>query len=69
MLPRYVAYASISVHDPHSDYAVQMQAVCRAKHSEFVKAVERLQKDQRDWFVKHVFNPEGCHALALREAE
>ena len=69
MLPRYIAYASISVQDPHSDYAVQMQAVCRAKHSEFVKAVEGLQTDQRDWFVKHVFNPEGCHALALPEAE
>jgi hypothetical protein len=69
MLPRYIAYASISVQDPHSDYAVQMQAVCRAKHSEFVKAVEGLQTDRRDWFVKHVFNPEGCHALALPEGE
>jgi hypothetical protein len=69
MLPKYVAYASTSVHDPHSDYAVQMQTVCRAKHAEFVKAVEGLPTDQRDWFVKHVFNPDGCHALALPEAE
>ena len=69
MLPKYVAYASTSVQDPHSDYAVQMQKVCRGKHAEFVKAVERLPTDQRDWFVNHVLNPEGCHALALPEAE
>jgi hypothetical protein len=69
MLPKYVAYASTSVHDPHSDYAVQMQAICRGKHAEFVKAVEGLPTDQRDWFVKHILNPDGCHALALPEAE
>ena len=68
-LPGYIAYAPTSVHDPHSDYAVQMESVCRAKHSEFVKAVEGLPTDQRDWFVKHVLNPDGCHALALPEAE
>jgi len=68
-LPEYVAYAPTSVQDPHSDYAVQMQTVCRGKHAEFVKAVEGLPTDQRDWFVKHVLNPAGCHALALPEAE
>ena len=68
-LPGYVAYASTSVRDPHSDYAVQMQTVCRGKHAEFVKTVEGLPTDQRDWFVKHVLNPDGCHALALPEAE
>jgi hypothetical protein len=68
-LPGYVAYAPTSVQDPHSDYAVQMQSVCRAKHPEFVKAVEGLPTDKRDWFVKHVLNPDRCHALALPEAE
>jgi hypothetical protein len=68
-LPEYVAYAPTSVQDPHSDYAVQMQTVCRGKHAEFVKTVEGLPTDQRDWFVKHVLNPDGCHALALPEAE
>jgi hypothetical protein len=68
-LPDYVAYAATSVRDPHSDYAVQMQAVCRSKHSDFVKAVRGLPADQRDWFVKHIFNPDGCHALAQPEAE
>lgn len=68
-LPTYVAYASTSVQDPHSDYAVQMETVCRARHSEFAKAVEGLAADKRDWFVKHVLNPESCHALAVPEAE
>lgn len=68
-LPSYVSYAPTSVQDPHSDYAVQMQTVCRAKHPSFVKAVEELPADKRDWFVKHVLNPDGCHALALPEAE
>jgi hypothetical protein len=68
-LPSYVSYASTSVQDPHSDYAVQMQTVCRAKHPEFVKAVEGLPTDKREWFVGHVLNPEDCHALALPEAE
>jgi hypothetical protein len=68
-LPGYVAYAATSVHDPHSDYAVRMQTVCRAKHAEFLKAVEGLPTDQRNWFVNHVLNPDGCHVLALPEAE
>lgn len=68
-LPGYVSYASTSVRDPHSDYAVRMQTVCRAKHAEFVKAVEGLSTDKKDWFVRHVLNPEGCRALALPEAE
>ena len=69
MLPVYVAYALTSIQDPHSDYAVQMQTVCRVKHPEFVKSVEELPSDKKDWFIKHVLNPEGCHVLALPEAE
>lgn len=68
-LPNYVAYAPTSVQDPHSDYAVQMESVCRAKHLEFVSAVGGLPTDKKEWFVKHILNPEGCHALALPEAE
>jgi hypothetical protein len=68
-LPDYVLYAPTSVQDPHSDYAVQMEAVCRAEHREFVKAVDGLPTDKREWFVNHVFNPDGCRAVALPEAE
>jgi hypothetical protein len=62
MLSKYLAYASVSVQDPHSDYAVRMQPVCKAKHPEFVKAVKELPGDQREWFVNHVFNPESGRA-------
>lgn len=68
-LPSYVAYASTSVQDPHSDYATQMQTVCRVKHPEFLKAVEELPTEKRDWLVKHVLNPDGCRVLAFPEAE
>jgi len=68
-LTSYVAYAATSVQDPHSDYAIQMQAVCRVKHPEFLKAVEELPIHKRDWLVKHVLNPEGCSVLAFPEAE
>jgi hypothetical protein len=68
MLPKYVAYASTSVQNPHSDYAMQMQTVCRADHSSFLKAVEGMPADKRDWFEKHVLNPHGCRAIALPEA-
>ncbi len=65
----YVAYALTSTQDPHSDYAVRMQVVCRNKHAEFMKAVAGLSADKKNQFIKHVFNPDGCHALALPEAE
>lgn len=68
-MPNYASVASIFAHDPHSDYAVEMEAVCRANHVEFLKAVEEQSIDKRDWFVKHILNPEGCRALALPEAE
>lgn len=67
-MPNYIAYASTSVQDPHSDYAVQMQIVCRVNHPEFVKALAGLPADKRDWFAKHILNPDGCHALALPES-
>jgi hypothetical protein len=68
-LPDYVAYALISTQDPHSDYAIQMQNVCRAEHPGFIKAVAGLPPDKKDWFIKHVFDPDGCRAVALPEAE
>jgi hypothetical protein len=67
-IPEYVAYSIASVQDPHSDYAVQMQKVCRAKHSEFVDAVAKLPWQKKDRFLKYVFDPEGCNALTLPEA-
>lgn len=68
MLRVYIEYALVSAQDPHSDYAVQMEVVCRVQHHEFVKALDELPLGKRDWFVSHILNPEGCRALALPEA-
>jgi len=75
----YVVYAAEAVQDPDSDYAIQMEPVCRARHEEFVKAVENLGAGapekgyfataSSDWFRKHIFDPNRCRALAIPEAE
>jgi hypothetical protein len=63
----YVSYAITSTQDPHSDYAIQMQTVCRARHQEFVNAVSKLPPDDRSWFVSNKFNPDGCRPLDFPE--
>jgi len=63
----YVSYAYASAPDPNSDYALQMETVCRAKHREFVKAVDELSPDARNGFLRNILNPNGCHALRLPE--
>jgi hypothetical protein len=67
-IPEYVAYSVTSVEDPHSDYAIQMQKVCRAKHDLFFDAVTKLPREKRDRFLKYVFDLDGCNALSLPEA-
>jgi hypothetical protein len=62
----YVSYAFESV-GPESDYAVQMKSVCRADPLDFLKAVSKLSPDDKKWFVTRIFNPAGCHPLALPE--
>jgi hypothetical protein len=66
-IPEYVAYSISSVQDPHSDYALQMQKVCRARHSEFVDAVAKLPPEKKDRFLKYIFDLDGCNGLALPE--
>jgi hypothetical protein len=68
-IPEYVAYSVTSVQDPHSDYAVQMQKVCKARHTEFFDAVTKLPREKRDRFLKYVFDLDGCNALTLPEAD
>lgn len=68
-LPEYVVYSVASVKDLHSDYALQMQKVCRARHTEFVEAIAKMPREKMEEFLKYVFNPDGCDALALPEAE
>jgi hypothetical protein len=65
----YVSYAYTSIQDPHSDYAVQMRSVCRTQHKAFVAAVNSLASSDRQWFVKKIFNPNECRAIAVPEAD
>ena len=68
-IPAYVAYSVASVEDPHSDYAVQMQKICRVRHPEFIAAVAKLPLDKKDRFLRYVFDPDGCNALSLPSVE
>ena len=68
-MPDYVSYAYTSIQDPHSDYAVQMRSVCRTQHKAFVAAVNSLASSDRQWFVKKIFNPDECRAIAVPEAD
>ncbi|MGD1106494.1 MAG: hypothetical protein ABR865_05575 [Terracidiphilus sp.] len=66
---RYISYAELSLMYPDSDYAEQMEGVCRLKHAEFVDAVNQLPATREKWFVARIFNPDGCHALAHPESD
>ncbi len=68
-LREYVSYAKESVQDPHSDYAFQMRSVCRTKHQAFLGAVDSLTTADRQWFVRKIFDPNECRAIAVPEAE
>ena len=68
-IPEYVAYSIISVQDPQSDYAMQMEKVCKARHTEFYDAVSKLPRENRDRFLKYVFDLDACNALSLPEVD
>jgi hypothetical protein len=65
---RFVSYAYDSIQDPQSDYAVQMQSVCRHHHGTFLKAVGQMPEKDRNWFATKIFDPAVCRAIALPEA-
>ncbi len=68
-MAEYVAYSIASVQDLHSDYAMQMEKVCRSRHSEFIAAVAKLPPEKKEQFLKYIFDPDGCNALTLPEGE
>ena len=65
----YISYAEIAVQNLQSDYAEQMEGVCRSKHAEFVDAVNQLPATRKKWFIAKIFNPDGCRALVHPEAD
>lgn len=74
----YVWYAAEASSDPHSDYLIQMEKVCRKRHAAFTSAVQQLDGNgasdhftavNAEWFRAHIFNPDTCHALIFPEAD
>lgn len=65
----FVSYAYDSIQDPQSDYAIQMQGVCRRHHGSFVNAVHQMPEKDRTWFTTKIFDPDRCRAIALPEAD
>ena len=63
----YISYASISVEDPHSDYAIQMKKPCEKMHGQFTAAFRRLSEKDQSWYRTKVFNPDGCRVMAFPE--
>lgn len=68
-MPAYVSYSLVATLDPHSDYAIQMERVCRGLRQEFTRAVHAMPPGKRKWFAEHVFDPQACRALALPESK
>lgn len=62
----YVTYAEFAL-TPESDYAVQMQKVCKKEHRRFMAALDKLPAKDIAWFRKEVINPESCKALYFPE--
>lgn len=65
----YVSYSLEAAPDPHSDYAIQMQRVCRDLRPEFAKAVEALPETDRKWFTTGILDPKTCRAIAIPESD
>ncbi|MGA3344557.1 MAG: hypothetical protein ABSC76_06730 [Terracidiphilus sp.] len=62
----YVTYAEFAL-TPESDYALQMQRVCKREHRKFRAALDSLPVKDIAWFKKEVINPENCKALYFPE--
>lgn len=66
---QYVSYPVIIGLNPHDDYAEEMATVCRRRPREFAAAINQLPAKDRSWFLRVVFEPSDCRALAHPEAE
>lgn len=66
---QYVSYPVVLGLDPHDDYAEEMTAVCRGRPREFAAAIDQLPEKDKSWFLRVVFEPSDCRALAHPEAE
>ncbi len=69
MMAAYIRYDYTTVGNPHNDANIQAQTVCRTHHAIFVKAVDALSTDERDYFRHHAIDPRRCKALWLPESD
>ena len=65
----YLAYSIIATDDPHSDYAVQMEYVCRKASKALTSTLARLADGDRQFITERLLNPRACVALRLPESE
>jgi hypothetical protein len=68
-MPEYIGFASEALTNPHSDYAEEMQKVCKSDHLRLLQAINAMPTEDRDWFAHHILDPSSCKALKLAEAE
>ncbi|MGH9599340.1 MAG: hypothetical protein ACRD27_05715, partial [Terracidiphilus sp.] len=64
----YVGFAFEALMSPESDYAVEMQRVCKSKHAELMQAINTLPSEDRTRLVRYILDPYTCKALKLPEA-
>jgi hypothetical protein len=62
----YITYAEDAL-TPESDYALQMQKVCKREHKRFMDSLNKLPAKDVAWFRKEVINPESCKAIYFPE--
>jgi hypothetical protein len=68
-MPEYIEFAFESVGNPHSNYAVEMQRVCRNRHAELMHAINALPSEDRTRIGHYILDVETCKALRLPEGE
>jgi hypothetical protein len=66
-LASYIRYSLLATRDPHSNYAVEMAAVCKVAHDQFVNAVRQLSATDQQNLTRSVLDPNGCRVIAVPE--
>jgi len=68
-MTNYVRYLKLAPNDMHSDFTGNAEIVCRKKHDAFVTSFRELANDDQAFIEKYVFDPAGCKAIFLSEAD
>jgi hypothetical protein len=68
-MPDYVMFGFEALTNPHSNYAVEMQRVCRNQHAELMQAINALPSEDRTRLGHYILDVKTCKALRLPEAD